>query len=368
MNPRSAQPLAAPKAASVQAPVPTTAITTPASGYMSTPAQPAGVSLRFPAELAGAVERCRRKAGAPAEWNLTREEFQDALERSAEKRFPGTQPNTKKDARKLEAYLDALHARDLALAVACGKGSAAAWDFFMTEFRPELYRAARAIVGQAAGGDSAARELADSLYADLYGLRESAAGRRKSLFEYFHGRSKLSTWLHAVLSRRHVDEIRRARATEPLENESGEVIAEAETPRTAPNTSSQEADPERAKYLAALQAALATALGALDARDRLRLAYYYADDRTLAEIGCLLGEHEATVSRKLDRTRRDVGAHVEAWLRDGKKWTEAQVRACLECARGEWPFDLTVHLQPASAPRATLDTRADGSSPTVRKI
>jgi RNA polymerase sigma-70 factor, ECF subfamily len=368
MNTRPAQPFVAPKAASVQAPVATTVMTTPASGRMSTPAQQTGVSLRFPAELAGAVGRCRRKAGAPDEWNLTHEEFQAALERSAEKRFPGAQPYTEKDARKIEAYLDTLHARDLALAVACGKGSTAAWDFFMAEFRPELYRAARAIVGQAAGGDSAARELADSLYADLYGLRESTAGRRKSLFEYFHGRSKLTTWLHAVLSRRHVDEIRRARATEPLENESGEVIAEAETPGTAPNRSSQESDPERAKYLAALQAALAAALGALDPRDRLRLAYYYADDRTLAEIGCLLGEHEATVSRKLDRTRRDVGSHVEAWLRGGKKWSEAQVRACLECARGEWPFDLTVHLQPAGAPAATLDARADGSSAAARKI
>ena len=61
-----------------------------------------------------------------------------------------------------------------------------------------------------------------------------------------------------------------------------------------------------------MQAALTVALGGLDPRDRLRLAYYYADDRTLAEIGRLLGEHEATVSRKLERTRGDVRARVEA--------------------------------------------------------
>src|SRR6202034_3555157 len=237
---------------------------------------------------------------------------------------------------------------------ACSKGSAAAWDFFMVEFRPELYRAARAIVGQATGGDAAARDLADSLYADLYGLRESVAGRRKSLFEYFHGRSKLSTWLHALLSQRHVDEIRRTRATEPLENESGEVIAEAETPgaaRPANATSFEaQADPERANYLAALQVAMAAVLGALDPRDRLRLADYYADDRTL------------------ERTRRDVGSRVEARLRDGKKWSEAQVRACLECARGEWPFDLTAHLQPADSTDAKRDLSAIGSSAAARKI
>lgn len=359
MNPRPAQPLAAPKAASIQAPA-------------TAPAQQAADSLRFPASLADAVERCWRKAAAPVAWILTREEFQAALERSAAKRFPGVPPYAQKGAGKIEAYLDTVHARDLALAVACSKGSATAWDFFMAEFRPELYRAARAIVGHTTGGDAAARELADSLYADLYGLRESAAGRRKSLLEYFHGRSKLSTWLHAVLAQRHVDEIRRTRATEPLENESGEVIAEAEILGAAPpaNAASLEAqaDPERTNYLAALQAAMAAVLGALDPRDRLRLAYYYADNRTLAEIGRLLGEHEATVSRKLDRTRRDVGSRVEARLREGKKWSEAQVGACLECARGEWPFDLTAHLQPADATGAKRDASAIGSGAAARKI
>jgi RNA polymerase sigma-70 factor, ECF subfamily len=370
MNPRPTQPLAAPESASVQAPVATAAVTAPAAA--PAPAQQGADSLWFPASLADAVERCWRKAAAPAAWILTRDEFQAALERSAAKRFPGAQLYAQKGTGKIEAYLDTLHASDLALAVACSKGSAAAWDFFMAEFRPELYRAARAIVGQATGGDAAARELADSLYADLYGLRESAAGRRKSLLEYFHGRSKLSTWLHAVLSQCHVDEIRRTRATEPLENESGEVIAEAETPGAArpANRASFEAqaDPERANYLAALQVAMAVVLGALDPRDRLRLAYYYVDDRTLAEIGRLLGEHEATVSRKLDRTRRDVGSRVEARLRDGKKWSEAQVRACLDCARGEWPFDLTAHLQPAAAANAGRETSAISSSAAARKI
>jgi RNA polymerase sigma-70 factor (ECF subfamily) len=324
----------------------------------------AACAPRFPASLANAVERAWRKAAAPTDWDLTREEFQAALERGVAKRFAGAAP----DAKKTEAYLETLHAGDLALAVACSKGCAAAWDFFMAEFRPELYRAARAIVGTAAGGEVAARELADSLYANLYGLRESG-GRQQSLFEYFHGRSKLSTWLHAVLAQRHVDEIRRARAIEPLEDETGEVIAEAEraSPRAA-QASSPDADPERANYFAALQAALTAALGALDAHDRLRLAYYYADDRTLAEIGRLLGEHEATVSRKLDRTRRDVRSQAEKWLRGSKRWSDAQVRACLDCAAGEWPFDLSAQLKPVGAADAARAPAAAGPKTAARKI
>jgi RNA polymerase sigma-70 factor, ECF subfamily len=321
------------------------------SGPVTTASRAPAASLQFPASLAAAVERCWRKAAAPVEWNLRREQFQAALERSAARRFAGAAP----DPKKIDAYLESLHAADLALAVACSLGNPAAWDFFMAQFRPELYRAARAIVGHAAEKDTRARDLADSLYADLYGLPadnpagpRNIGGRRKSLFEYFHGRSKLTTWLHAVLARRHVDEIRRSRRTQPLEEESGELRADLNDAVVASRPAGAQPDPERANYLAILQAALAAALGSLEPRDRLRLAYYYADDRTLAEIGRLLAEHEATVSRKLERTRRDVRARVEKSLRDGKKMSEAQVRACLECARGEWPFDLTAHLQSAA--------------------
>jgi len=300
--------------------------------------------------LSAVVKRCWQKAASPADWNLSIGRFESSLERSVAHRFGEATPSDS----AIEKYLESLNLRDLALACACSEGSPAAWDFFVAQFRPELYRAARAI-----GGQANARELADSLYADLYGLRESE-GRRKSLFDYFHGRSRLGTWLRAILSQRHVDEFRRARRNESLEDESGEERHEIATLASA-TMSPQRAvgDPDRAMYLASLQAALTAALGALESRERLRLAYYYADDRTLAEIGRLLGEHEATVSRKLDRTRKDVRRHVEATLREEKKWSEAQVRTCLECAQGEWPFDLAEalrsgnsRLQPAAEPDA----------------
>lgn len=324
---------------------------TQASPVESQTASPDSVAcLRGSSALSGVVEHCWRKAAAPEEWNLAREQFAAALERSTAHRFKDTPASDK----AIEAYLETLQLSDLALARACSAGNPAAWDFFVTQFRPELYRAARAIAGEAN-----ARELADSLYADLYGLRESE-GHRKSLFDYFHGQSKLSTWLRAVLAQRHVDEIRRARRTEPLEDATGAERHEISALATAAHASANAAlDPDRAKYLAVLQAALTAALGSLDSRDRLRLAYYYADDRTLAEIGRLLGEHEATVSRKLERTRRDVRRRIEAVLREEKQWSEAQVRLCLEYACGEWPFDLAEsgrsarsRLEPAAQPDA----------------
>jgi RNA polymerase sigma-70 factor, ECF subfamily len=288
------------------------------------------------------VRRCWERAAAPAAWNLSRAEFETALERSVAQRFfsASAQP----DVKAMEKYLEGLHHGDLALACACSAGSAAAWDHFVAQFRPELYRAAGAIAG-----DAKAHELADSLYADLYGLRESE-GQRKSLFDYFHGRSKLATWLRAVLAQRHVDTIRRERRSEPLEDERGR-----EHPQVAASASrgarpgGEAPDPNRVKYLALLQAAVAAALNALEPHDRLRLACYYADERTLAEIGKMLGEHEATVSRRLERTRRELRKQVEAWLRGEKKLTEAQVQLCYDYARENWPFDLTMLLRSASA-------------------
>lgn len=304
------------------------------------------------------AERLLAKAAAPAEWRLAALSFQAALERSARQRFGLAEAaragdaqgaNDSKgftskaiDSKAVDAFLEGLHLADLALACACGAGCEAAWEYFVAQHRPELYRAARAVAGE-----TGARDLADSLYAELYGLRETAEGQRRSLFDYFHGRSKLTTWLRAILAQRHVDEFRRARNTESLDDpERNDETTQPVAPARAP-------DPERHAYLAMLQAALTAALAALEPRDRLRLAYYYADELTLAQIGKLLGEHEATASRKLERTRRDLRKHVEAALREEKKLSEAQLRLCFEYAREEWPFDLA--LRPVSGGSGQAD-------------
>ncbi|MFZ0643092.1 MAG: sigma-70 family RNA polymerase sigma factor [Candidatus Acidiferrales bacterium] len=269
-----------------------------------------------------------QKAAPSAEWQLTPERIQPTLERSVAHRFANAAPSD--DSRAIPNYLDSLQAADLALACACSDGNSAAWEYFVIRYRPELYRAARAIAGE-----SAARELADSLYADLYGLRE-VAGQRKSLFDYFLGRSKLTTWLHAILAQRHVDGIRRARHTESLDDDANSA---GRPELAAPAQLSS--DPERERYLVMLQAVLQSVLATLEPCDRLRLAYYYVEGLTLAQIGKLTAEHEATVSRKLERTRREVRRQVEAALRREKKFSDAQLQRCYEYAREEWPFDLT---------------------------
>ena len=257
-----------------------------------------------------------------ARWHLPLDAFGDALQRSAGKAFGGGVPG----ARDIERYLDALHVEDLALACACAAGDDRAWEHFVLEHRPVLYRAADAI--DPTGG---ARELADSLYADLYGLTHRD-GTRQSLFRYFHGRSSLATWLRAVLAQRLVDRLREGRHAEALpEEESPSTIASPSTPP----------DPERPRYVQLVRRALGRALATLDARDRLRIGCYYAQDMTLAQIGRLLREHEATSSRNLARTRKAIRADVEHQLRVEAGLTDAAVEECFQSVISDaGPIDL----------------------------
>jgi RNA polymerase sigma-70 factor, ECF subfamily len=236
------------------------------------------------------VARLYRQARA-GRWSVPVSLFGAALETSAAGRATG--------ARDVERFLSSLHLEDLALACACASGNDDAWEHFIRELRPQLYRAADAL--DPSGG---ARELADALYADLYGLEERD-GERRSLLRYFHGRSSLATWLRAVLAQRHVDRARAGRRFAPLEDD--------ET-RPAVQYAAPPADPDRERFQGMMQQALAHALARLPARDRLRLGCYYAQDLTLAQTGRVLAEHEATVSRQLARTRRVIREVVEQYL------------------------------------------------------
>jgi RNA polymerase sigma factor (sigma-70 family) len=272
------------------------------------------------------LDRAFRRSNAPR-WNLTRESFARALDRSVSSRFAteaGATPQSISD------YVDSLNLEELALVCACAEGQVSAWSFFLECYRPGLRAAARVIAGNDTGED-----LADSIYAELYGLEERD-GCRRSLFDYFHGRSRLSTWLRSILAQRNVDRARAAKRIRPLEEaeEAGLNVRPARDP----------GDPERRRFAEMAQQALALAIRRLAAPDRLRLSAYYLQRLTLAQIGRMTGEHEATVSRRLDRIRRDLRSVVERLLRDTHHLGDAQVRACLDAALDDVGLDLDAVL------------------------
>ena len=292
-----------------------------------------------------------------ARWGLSRGHFAAALERSAKKRLASgafTAP-------QLEEYLGALHLEDLALASACAEGCEAAWEHFVTTFRGYL-RAAAAAILRCKAGSADACDLADSLFSELYGLA-GGKGAERSLFRYFQGRSSLKTWLRAVLAQRHIDAIRTGRRFQELaEDATGDGPS-----KTLSGPQTQPADPHRERYIASFTLALQTALERLEPQEKERLRLYYAEEKTLAEIGRLLGEHESSVSRHLDRVRRDLRQAVEDILRQGicaangsavqPGLSDAEIALCFEYSAGDSPIDLEKLLPRPKSPAPAAGKR-----------
>jgi len=274
--------------------------------------------VSIPAIPDAVARELHRDSGAVS-WDVSLTAFTERLTASAASRF-----KSGATVRDVESYLRGLHLNDLALACACAAGHDGAWEHFVREMRPALHAAARAIARP-----DAARDLADSLYAQLFGV-DAKGQQRRSLLDYYHGRARLSTWLRTVLAQRHIDAVRERARTVPLDTESEEPVS-----RASP------VEPDLRDNVARVQRALNDAVDALDARDRLRLRLYYAQRLTLAKIGRALGEHEATASRNLERVRRTLRQEIERRLREAHGMDAAAVASCLQQAVEAPDLDLS---------------------------
>ena len=199
---------------------------------------------------------------------------------------------------EIRAFFLSLRVDELALARACAAGSDPAWEIFFTRFREKLHLAALRIARE----DSAARELADTLYADLYGtnIRD---GQRVSKLASYTGRGSLEGWLRTVLSQEYVNRYRRTKRLVSLDEESEEGVQfRAPDPDPVPTADHR------------LAQATDEALAFLSGEERTVLSAYYLDGRTLAEIARMLGVHESTISRKLDKLAKSLRKQIVAAL------------------------------------------------------
>jgi RNA polymerase sigma-70 factor, ECF subfamily len=224
---------------------------------------------------------------------LTRESLADILAEVAGKYLPNGA-----DFGEVRSFLLTLRVEELALARACAAGNNSAWEIFLTRYREKLYQSALRIARE----DSKARELADSLYADLYGTNRRD-GERVSKLSSFTGRGSLEGWLRTVLAQEFVNRYRRTRKLVSLDEESEEG---AQFAAVKPEDSS----PADSRLEFATDAALAE----LQSEDRFVLAAYYLDGRTLAEIARILGVHESTISRKVDKLAKSLRKRILAGL------------------------------------------------------
>jgi RNA polymerase sigma-70 factor (ECF subfamily) len=228
------------------------------------------------------------RSGAQA-FGLECGQFRAILTEIARKYLPGeTSPQAAAE------FCGSLRLEELALARACAAGSERAWEIFLTRYRAKLYDVASYIAKES----SAARELADSLYADLYGTSERD-GKRVSKLAFYTGRGSLEGWLRTVLAQEYVNRYRKRRRLVSLDEEAEEGVQFAAV-QTEPAAS---ADPR-------LEQAIDHALKALPAEDKYVLASYFLDNRTLAEVARTLGVHESTISRKVDKLAKNLRKQI----------------------------------------------------------
>lgn len=232
-------------------------------------------------------------AGSNAcKYGLGFDEFQHILEQVAGKYIPSAAP-----AQKIRLWKE-LKLEELVLARGCANGHELAWQDFLIRYREKLYDIARGITRE----DGSARELADSIYGDLYGTSERD-GHRVSRLDFYMGRGSLEGWLRTVVAQEFVNRYRKQKRLVSLdEQEEDGVQFSAADPHPAGPADSR------------LSTAVDEALGQLPAEDRLVLASYFLDDHTLTEIGRVLRVHESTISRRLERLLKSLRKQVLAGL------------------------------------------------------
>ena len=274
-----------------------------------------------------------------ADFGMSAELFIGILGEIAAKSLPGAPSSEVR-----ELYLS-LRVEELALARGCAAGNERAWEVFLTRYREKLYE----VAGYIAKESSAARELADSLYADLYGtsLRD---GQRVSKLSSYTGRGSLEGWLRTVMAQEYVNRYRRTKKLVSLEEETeeGAQFASPETEVLAP------VDPRVA-------AAIDDTLAALPAEDRYVLAAYFLDDRTLADVARSLKVHESTISRKLDKLCKSLRKNVLAALRQ-RGMSRRQAEEALDVDVRDLQLNLRQRLQ-ETPPQAFSEKKvpSDGS-------
>jgi RNA polymerase sigma-70 factor (ECF subfamily) len=236
---------------------------------------------------------------------------------------------------EISSFIASLRLEELALARGCAAGNQHAWDVFLTRFREPIYQSARSITRN----ESVGRELADSLYAELYGLGSDE--ERRSKLALYSGRGSLAGWLRMVLSQNYINQIRAGKRLVSIEAEEEEhgtqfAAAAAET--------SPALDPR-------LCDAADAALASVSADERFILSSYFLDQRRLAEIGRTLGVHESTVSRKLEKTLKELRKRIRKGL-ESRGMSRAQAEEALETDVRDLELDVAARLRASAEDRS----------------
>jgi RNA polymerase sigma-70 factor (ECF subfamily) len=271
---------------------------------------------------------------------ISDEELRPRVDAALEKYLFKADPTA--EHKDVVAFIDEIHADDLCLIVACEKGDERAWEDLVANFDSVVKSAARKI----SSNNEDAEDLASSIWAELYGLRQDADGNKKSKLAYYWGRGSLAGWLRAVVSQLAVDQFRKqSKYVQIEETREFENLAEESSNHSGNNlVVHHDQNPEELltekQSTADVSAALRTAIDVLEAEDKLILKLYYFDDLKLKDIAATFGYHEATASRKLVRIQTEVRKCVEKELKKHHGWSDIEVKKYLSDAAAKLGLSL----------------------------
>ena len=233
-------------------------------------------------------------------------------------------------------FVDKLQAEDLCLIVACEQGSDRAWTDLVERFGATVRSAARSVSANEEGAD----DLAQSIWAELHGLRARADGKPASKLAYYSGRGSLAGWLRAVVGQLAVDQHRKqSRLVQTEDDADFDRLIQKDEQRWSGHAEriNPEIEVSDKQASADLQKALAASIGHLSDEDRLLVKLYYFDGLKLHEAGAILGVHEATASRRLTRIHKDLRSQVEESLKEEHGWTRPETERAFS--------DVALHME-----------------------
>ena len=235
-------------------------------------------------------------------------------------------------------FIDSLQADDLCLIVGCEQGNQKAWGDLVERFSVTVRSAARS----ASSNEEGAEDLAQSIWAELHGLRTREDGKPAGKLAYYSGRGSLAGWLRAVVAQLAIDQHRKlSRLVQTEEDADFDRIIRRGRDENDWTSHGGAASPEievSSKFAAAdLQKALGNSIKQLSAEDRLLVKLYYFDGLRLKEAGAVLGVHEATASRRLTRIHGDLRREVGKTLIEEKGWTRTETEDAFS--------DIALHLE-----------------------
>jgi RNA polymerase sigma-70 factor (ECF subfamily) len=263
------------------------------------------------------------------------------------------QENVDSSTAEVNDFVDKLQADDLCLIVACEQGNEKAWTDLVERFGTTVRSAARSV----SANEEGAEDLAQSIWAELHGLRIREDGKPASKLAYYSGRGSLAGWLRAVVAQLAVDQHRKQSRLVQAEDDADFdrlILKDDHAWSTRAEKMNPEIEVSDKRTSAVLQKALAASVGHLSDEDRLLVKLYYFDGLKLREAGAILGVHEATASRRLTRIHADLRNHVEESLKQEHGWTAPETERAFS--------DIALHLEADIEPLLVTDTMLKSES------